>query len=64
VSLASIHYPDTEGFFGDVGIIDVTDQLAERCRFAEARRLFMADHYRAASDMIAKWVLRGSALQC
>lgn len=28
VSLAGIHYPDTTGFFGDAGVIDVTEQLA------------------------------------
>ena len=29
VSLAGIHYPDTTGFFGDAGVIDVTEQLAK-----------------------------------
>lgn len=28
VSLAGIHYADTTGYFGDLGITDVTDQLA------------------------------------
>jgi hypothetical protein len=57
VSLAGIHYPDTTGFFGDAGVIDVTEQLAKRGWFAEGRRLFMADHYRAAADMIVRWAL-------
>ena len=30
VSLAGIHYPDTTDFFGDAGVIDVTDKLAMR----------------------------------
>lgn len=60
VSLAGIHYPETTVYFGDLGIIDVTDELAERGWSAEGRRLFMADHYRAAADMIVKWVLSGS----
>jgi hypothetical protein len=57
VSLAGIHYPDTTGFFGDAGIIDVTDRLAIRGWLVEGKRLFMADHYRAASDMVIKWAL-------
>ncbi|MDR6577563.1 hypothetical protein J2X88_002447 [Pseudomonas extremaustralis] len=34
VSLAGIHYPNTTGFFGDSGVIDVTEQLAKRGWFA------------------------------
>ena len=57
VTLAGIHYPDTTGFFVDAGVIDVTEQLAKLGWFAEGRRLFMADHYRAAADMIVRWAL-------
>lgn len=60
VSLAGIHYPDTTGYFGDLGITDVTDQLAELGWAAGGRRLYMADHYRAAADMIVKWLLSDS----
>jgi hypothetical protein len=60
VSLAGIHYPDTTGYFGDLGITDVTDQLAERGWIVEGRRLFMADHYRAVADMIVRWALSES----
>ncbi|WNC10910.1 hypothetical protein [Pseudomonas coleopterorum] len=63
VSLAGIHYPDTTGYFGDLGITDVTDQLAELGWAAGGRRLYMADHYRAAADMIVKWSLSESE-QC
>lgn len=55
MSLAGIHYPDTTAYFGDLGIIDVSDELAERGWSAKGRRLYMADHYRAAADMIVKW---------
>jgi hypothetical protein len=60
VSLAGIHYPDTTDFFGDMGVVDVTHQLAKRGWVAEGKRLFMADHYRAAADMIVKWILSES----
>lgn len=60
VSLAGIHYPDTTGYFGDMGITDVTDQLGERGWIVEGRSLFMADHYRAAADMIVRWALSES----
>ncbi|AZE85561.1 Lipoate-protein ligase A [Pseudomonas orientalis] len=60
VSLAGIHYPDTTAYLGDVGIIDVTDPLAERGWIVEGRRLFMADHYRAAGDMVVRWALSES----
>ncbi|WP_122503006.1 hypothetical protein [Pseudomonas viridiflava] len=60
VSLAGIHYPETTGYFGDLGIIDVTDELAKRGWFVDGHRLFMADHYRAAADMIVRWALSES----
>jgi hypothetical protein len=60
VSLAGIHYPETTGYFGDQGIIDVTDELAKRGWSVEGRQLFMADHYRAAADMIVRWALSES----
>ncbi|MBD0703701.1 MULTISPECIES: hypothetical protein [Pseudomonas] len=60
VSLAGIHYPDTTDFFGDAGVIDVTDELARRGWSVEGRQLYMADHYRATADMIAKWALSES----
>lgn len=60
VSLAGIHYPDTTDFFSDAGICDVTDQLAKLGWASEGKRIFMADHYRAAADMVMKWVLRDS----
>jgi hypothetical protein len=60
VSLAGIHYPDTTAYFGDLGIIDVTDELAKRGWPVKGRRLYMADHYRAAADMVVRWVLSDS----
>ena len=60
VSLAGIHYPDTDAFFGDTGITDVTKQLRQSGWPVEDERLFMADHYRAAADMIVKWALSDS----
>ncbi|PHN42223.1 hypothetical protein [Pseudomonas sp. ICMP 564] len=60
VSLAGIHYPDTTGFFGDEGIVDVTEQMARRGWSVEGRQLYMVDHYRATADMIAKWTLSES----
>lgn len=60
VSLAGIHYPDTTAYFGDLGIIDVTDELAKRGWLVEGRRLYMADHFRAAADMIVRWTLSES----
>ncbi|WP_122606159.1 hypothetical protein [Pseudomonas viridiflava] len=60
VSLAGIHYTDTTDFFGDMGVIEVTDQMARRGWSAEGRQLYMADHFRAAADMIVKWALSDS----
>ena len=61
VSSAGIHYPDTTAYFGDLGIIDVTDELAKRGWSVDGHRLFMADHYRAAADMIVRWALSESS---
>jgi hypothetical protein len=60
VSLAGIHYPDSTCFFGDEGIVDVTEQMVKRGWSVEGRQLYMADHYRATADMIAKWALSES----
>ncbi|RJX78500.1 nucleotidyltransferase family protein [Pseudomonas sp. LS-2] len=60
VSLAGIHYPDTTEFFGDMGVLDVTDPMAQRGWSVEGRRLYMADHYRAAADMLVRWALGDS----
>lgn len=60
VALAGIHYPDTTDFFGDTGIIDLTDELSARGWKLEGRLVFIADHYRAAVDLIIKWALSDS----
>ena len=60
VSLAGIHYPDTTDYFGDLGIRDMTDRLADLGWSVEGQCLFIADHYRAAADMIVKWALSKS----
>lgn len=60
VSLGGIHYPDTTDYFRDLGITDVTDQLAGGGWRVEGRQLYMADHYREAAEMIVKWVLSNS----
>lgn len=60
VSLAGIHFPDTRSFFGDAGIADVTQVLAERGWESVGRTMWMADHYRAAADMIVRWALSDS----
>ncbi|AYN11800.1 hypothetical protein [Pseudomonas putida] len=59
VSLAGIHLPDTSAFFGDAGVLDVTEVLAER-GWSSGREIWMADHFRAAADMVVKWALSES----
>jgi len=60
VSLACIHFPDTSAFLGDAGILNATQLLAERGWHAEGRCVWMADHYRAAADMVVRWALSDS----
>ena len=60
VSLAGIHFPDTTAFFGDVGILDATQLLAERGWHAEGKAVWMADHFRSAADMVVRWALSDS----
>lgn len=60
VSLAGIHYPDTSEFFGDVGIVEV-GQVLERLGWpVQGTDVFIADHYRAAADMVVRWALSES----
>lgn len=63
VSLAGIHFPDTTEFFGEAGIDDATQVLAERGWHAEGKAVWMADHSRAAADMVVRWALSDS-LHC
>ncbi|MNP45339.1 hypothetical protein D3C76_1392530 [compost metagenome] len=61
VSLAGIHYPDTTGFFGDAGIFDVTPSLVRLGWAVEGQKVvYLADHYRAAADMVVRWALSDS----
>jgi hypothetical protein len=60
VSLAGIHFPDTASFFGDAGILDATQLLANRGWPSAGQVLWMADHFRAAADMIVRWALSDS----
>lgn len=60
VSLAGIHFPDTTSFFGDDGIVDATQVLADRGWHADGKTVWMADHFRAAADMVVRWALSDS----
>ena len=60
VSLAGIHFSDTTAFFGDAGILDATQLLAKRGWHAEGKAVWMADHFRAAADMVIRWALSDS----
>lgn len=60
VSLAGIHFADTTSFLGDAGIVDATRLLAERGWHADGKTVWMADHFRAAADMIVRWTLSDS----
>lgn len=59
VSLAGIHYPDTTFYFGDMGILNATDELELR-GWKIDRQIYMADHFRATGDMVLKWVFSSS----
>ncbi|UUC20531.1 hypothetical protein NOV18_08635 [Pseudomonas asiatica] len=60
VSLAGVHYPDTTEFFGDAGVLDLTHLLARLGWPVEGRVVYIADHFRAAADMVARWALSES----
>lgn len=60
VSLARIHYPDTTDFYGEIGVVEVTGQLAKCGWSLEGRQLYMTDHYRATANMIVRWALSKS----
>lgn len=63
VSLAGIHFADTTSFLGDAGIVDATRLLAERGWHADGKTVWMADHFRAAGDLVIKWAL-GDSQRC
>lgn len=60
VSLAGIHFPDTTAFFGEAGVLDATQLLAERGWHAEGKTVWMADHFTAAVDLVVRWALSDS----
>ena len=55
VSLAGFHYPDTTDFFGDAGVIDVTDELAMRGWSVEGRQLYR----RITTELLQIWLSGG-----
>jgi hypothetical protein len=63
VSLAGIHFPDTSVFFGDAGVLDASQMLADRGWRADGKRVWIADHFRAVADMVVRWALSDS-LNC
>lgn len=60
VSLAGIHFPETTSFFGAAGILDATQVLTERGWHVKGKVVWMADHFRAAADLLVKWALSES----
>lgn len=60
VSLSGIHFPETFSYLGDDGIIDVSIDMKKRGINAGGSRVYMADHYRAAADMVIRWALSDS----
>lgn len=62
VSLAGIHYPDTSAYFGDFGVIDASQELRRR-GWAIDHGIYIADHFRAAADMVLAWAF-GQSKHC
>lgn len=62
VSLAGIHYPDTSAYFGDFGVIDASQKLRRR-GWAIDHGIYIADHFRAAADMVLAWAF-GQSKHC
>lgn len=62
VSLAGIHYPYTTFCFGDTGIMNATEELKRRGWKIE-HQVYMADHFRAAADIVLVWGL-GQSKHC
>lgn len=60
VSLAGVHFPDTMEFFGNAGIVEVSQVLVRLGWLVQGTDVFIADHYRAAADMVVRWALSES----
>lgn len=60
VSLAGIHYPDTTEFLGGVGIVEVGQVLLRLGWVVAGQSIYIADHYRAAADIVIRWALSES----
>lgn len=59
VSLSGIHYPSTNRYFGDFGIVDVSNKLDDLKIPHFNKNVFMATHHRAAVDILVKWAISG-----
>lgn len=62
VGLAGIHYPDTSSYLGDVGIISARAAL-KRQGWPVDGEVYMANHFRAAADLVLAWAL-GQSEHC
>ncbi|WP_460133899.1 hypothetical protein [Pseudomonas sp. S1_E04] len=54
VSLTGIYFSDRTAFFGNAEISDAIELLAKRGLHADGKTVWMADHFGAAADLIAK----------
>lgn len=62
VSLACIHVPDTTAYFGEFGILEASHELRHR-GWTINHGIYIADHFRAAADMVLARAL-GSSMHC
>lgn len=60
VSLSGIHYPDTTRYFGDYGLIDISSRLDDLQIPYTSQQVYIANHHRAAADILVKWAISSS----
>lgn len=60
VSLSGIHYPDTSRYFGDYGLIDISSKLDDLKIPHTCHQVYIANHHRAAVDILVKWAISSS----
>ncbi|MHD0644890.1 hypothetical protein ACYPKM_04640 [Pseudomonas aeruginosa] len=57
IYLAGIHSPDTSKLLGDTGVIDAAELFKKQRIKTGLKHVYIADHYRAAADMVIKWAM-------
>lgn len=59
IALAGIQFPDTRQYLNEIGVYDATEEFRRQRLDIQGKTIWMADHRRAAADLMIKQAALG-----